>query len=59
MLVLKRRDGESILIGKDITIRVVESHKGSVKIGIIAPKNVPIVRPEIFTKGVRDDTDGN
>ncbi|XJZ26949.1 carbon storage regulator CsrA [Bacillota bacterium Lsc_1132] len=48
MLVLTRKNGESIKIGNDIEITIVSSKNDQVKIGIKAPKNVEIYRKEIF-----------
>ncbi len=48
MLALSRKTNESIMIGNDIEISVLEIRGDQVKIGIKAPKNVPIFRKEIF-----------
>ena len=48
MLALSRKTNESIMIGNDIEISVLEIRGDQVKIGINAPKNVPIFRKEIF-----------
>ena len=48
MLVLTRKDDESIIIGKDIEIKIIKTENGKVKIGIEAPKNIEINRKEIF-----------
>ena len=48
MLVLSRKKNESIHIGGDIVISVVEVLGDRVRIGITAPPDVPIVRNEIF-----------
>lgn len=48
MLVLTRKKGEGIVIGKDITITLLEVKGEGVKIGIDAPKSVNICRQEIF-----------
>ena len=48
MLALSRKLGESIVIGKDIKISILEIKGDQIKIGIDAPKNVPIYREEIF-----------
>jgi carbon storage regulator len=48
MLVLSRKDGESIRIGGDITIKIIEVKGRQVKIGIEAPKEVSILRDEIY-----------
>lgn len=48
MLVLSRKKNESIVINNDITITVVEIRGDKVRLGIIAPKDVPVHRQEIF-----------
>ena len=48
MLVLSRKLGESVLIGDNIEIKIVSIDKGSVKIGIEAPKDVAILRQELL-----------
>ena len=48
MLVITRKKGESILIGEDIEITVVKVDDGSVKLSIAAPKNVTILRKELY-----------
>ncbi len=47
MLVMRRRAGESFLIGPDIKIEVLEVGPTRVKIGISAPAAMPVVRNEI------------
>jgi len=48
MLVITRKSSESILIGNDIRVTVLEISEGKVKIGIEAPKHVNIVRTEVL-----------
>lgn len=48
MLVITRKKGEGILLGDDIEITVVKIEEGSVKISISAPKNVAILRKELY-----------
>ena len=48
MLVLSRREGESILIGDDIEISVIEVQGDKVRLGITAPKNLRILRRELI-----------
>lgn len=48
MLVLTRRQGESIVVGQDIVITVLEIKGGQARIGISAPRHVQIHRQEIF-----------
>ena len=47
MLILARKEDESIMLGNDIKITVVVISKGGVKIGIDAPKNMMILRSEL------------
>ncbi|MFT8887942.1 MAG: carbon storage regulator [Ethanoligenens sp.] len=48
MLVLTRKRGESFLIGKDIEITVLEQQGDKVKIGIAAPRALPVLRKELL-----------
>ena len=48
MLVVTRKQGESILIGDDIEISVSEIEDGSVKIAIQAPREMSILRKELY-----------
>lgn len=48
MLALSRKQGESIIVGNDIEITILEVKGEQVKIGISAPKSVPIYRKEIY-----------
>jgi carbon storage regulator len=48
MLVLTRRPGESIIVGEDIVITVIEIKGGQVRIGIDAPREVDVYREEIY-----------
>ena len=47
MLIIRRKPGESILIGEDIELQVVDISPSRVKIGITAPAEVLILRKEI------------
>jgi carbon storage regulator len=47
MLVLSRKPGESLQVGRDITITVVEIKGNRVRLGIDAPKDVAVVRTEL------------
>lgn len=47
MLVLERRKHERILIGDDVEIVVLEIHRGTVKLGIKAPRSIEILRAEL------------
>lgn len=48
MLVLSRKKGETIMIGNDIELTVLEVLSDGVKLGISAPKEVGILRKELF-----------
>ena len=47
MLVLSRKVGQRILIGDKIAVTVVRVAQGTVRIGVEAPRDMPIVREEI------------
>jgi carbon storage regulator len=48
MLVLSRKKNESIVIHSDIVITVVEIRGDKVRLGIVAPKDVPVHREEVY-----------
>ena len=48
MLALSRKVGESIIINNDIEVTILEIKGDQVKIGIAAPKSVPIYRKELY-----------
>lgn len=48
MLVLYRKRGDSILIGEDITLTVIESSGDGVRLAIDAPRDVAILRKELL-----------
>ena len=48
MLALSRKKGEAIVINNDIEVTVLEVKGDQVKIGIAAPKEVPIYRKEVY-----------
>ena len=50
MLVLTRKLGESIRIGDDVVVKVVELDSRHVKLGIEAPKSVAVNREEIYER---------
>jgi carbon storage regulator len=47
MLVLNRRKGETVIIGDNIRITIVDVQGDNIKIGIDAPRNINILREEI------------
>ena len=50
MLILTRKLGESIQIGDEISIRIIDVKGKQVRLGIEAPPNLPIHREEIYLK---------
>ena len=48
MLVLSRKPNECIVINNDIVVSVVEIRGDKVRLGIMAPKDVPVHREEIY-----------
>ncbi|AUK48768.1 carbon storage regulator CsrA [Pasteurella multocida] len=50
MLILTRKVGESLLIGDDISITILNIRGNQVKIGIKAPKDVSVHREEIYQR---------
>lgn len=53
MLVLKRKPGQSILIGSNIQLTVISAEADQVKIGFTAPRDVAIVRDDAVRKSPR------
>lgn len=51
MLVLSRRKDQQILIGDNVVITVVRINGGEVRIGIEAPKDIPVLRAEVPPRG--------
>jgi carbon storage regulator len=58
MLVLSRKKNESIVINNDITIVVVEIRGDKVRLGVEAPKEVPVHRREVYDAIRRNDLGG-
>ena len=54
MLVLSRQSGQTIVIGDDIEVTVVAIRGGNVRLGIEAPRQVPVNRREIYDRIVRN-----
>ena len=49
MLMMTRRAGQKIMLGDDITIEVMEVAGNTVRLGVDAPRSVPVYREEIWT----------
>lgn len=54
MLVISRKEGQSLIIGDDIEITIAKINDGSVKIAIDAPKNKSILRKELV-QAIKDE----
>jgi carbon storage regulator len=55
MLILTRRAGESIVIGDDVVITVVEAGRDHVRIGIDAPREITVHRQEVYAEIAREN----
>lgn len=48
MLVLTRKEDESIMIGDDIEVKLLDIKESQVKIGVVAPRDVAVHRREVY-----------
>ena len=48
MLILRRRPGESLLIGDDVEVEILETGSWGVKVGIHAPRGITVLRKELL-----------
>ena len=48
MLVLGRKPGEYVMIGKDVMVKVIKSQDGDLRLAIDAPRHINIVRGELY-----------
>ena len=48
MLILRRKAGETLLIGDEIKITVMDVYEGGVRLAIDAPKKIPVLRSELL-----------
>ncbi len=48
MLIITRRAGQNVMLGDDITVHVMEIVGNSVRLGVEAPKSLPVYREEIW-----------
>lgn len=55
MLVLTRRPGESIMIGSNVTVTVLEVRNEQVRIGIAAPRAIQVHREEIYAQIAKEN----
>jgi carbon storage regulator len=50
MLILTRRVNETVMIGDEITVTVLSINNNQVRLGVNAPRHVPVHREEIYEK---------
>lgn len=55
MLVLTRKKGQTLMVGDDIVLTVLEVDGDKVKLGIEAPKTVPVYRKEVYDAIVEEN----
>jgi carbon storage regulator len=55
MLILTRRAGETVMIGDDITVTILGTKGNQVRVGVTAPKEMPIHREEIYERIKREE----
>jgi len=54
MLILSRRKNESIMVGEEVQIMIVGIHGDQIRVGITAPKSIPVHRKEVYETIHRD-----
>ncbi len=55
MLVLTRRPGESIVIGDNIVITIIEIKGGQIRVGVDAPRTIDVYREEIYEQSRQEN----
>ena len=55
MLVLSRKQGETVRIGEEICLTIVDVSGGVVKVGIDAPQRIPVHRGEVYERIQREN----
>ena len=58
MLILTRKAGQSIMIGHEIVVTVLETKGNQVRLGLTAPMDVAVHREEIFNKIQKENENG-
>jgi carbon storage regulator len=56
MLVLSRKTGEAIVIGKDIVVTILEVRGDQVRVGVDAPRSISVHREEIYLQVARENS---
>jgi len=55
MLILTRKVGESIVIGDDVVVTVVEASRDQVRLGVNAPRHISVHREEVYAQISREN----
>lgn len=50
MLIFTRRVGQAVIIGTDVTVQILGVKGSQVRVGITAPKDIPVHRGEVFER---------
>lgn len=58
MLILTRRPGESICVGKDVTVTIMAINGNQVRVGVAAPINVSVDRDEVRQRKADEQQNG-
>jgi carbon storage regulator len=56
MLILTRRVGETLMIGDQITVTIVGVNANQIRLGIGAPKEIPVHREEVYVRLQEENT---
>jgi carbon storage regulator len=59
MLVLTRKTNQSIMIGDDVEVTVLAVSRDKIRLGIAAPKEVPVYRKEVYLSIKDESADGD
>ena len=59
MLILTRRVGEALMVGNEIKVTVLGAKGNQVQIGVDAPKDVAVLREEVFDRIKRERTNAS
>ena len=59
MLILTRKEGETLVIGDEVTVTVLGVKGSQVRVGVNAPKHVPVHREEIYLRIKAEDEKGD
>lgn len=55
MLILNRKVGESIILGDNIEVKILDIQDGKIKLGIEAPRDISILRKEVYDAVIEEN----